>query len=77
MSVSVSQNSWAVCLLTFCETSFEFVELAPHLVQGRDTLKGGPHVVVKLGEKLCFIYLLQAGGRNLFTSFSRNLGFTF
>ena len=35
-SVEENQNSWAfcpctVCCLTFCETSFEFSELAPHL----------------------------------------------
>ena len=34
-SAEESQNSWAVCpctvcLVTFCETSFEFAELAPH-----------------------------------------------
>ena len=30
-SAEESQHSWAVCLLTFCETSFEFAELVPHL----------------------------------------------
>ena len=39
-SAEESQNSWAVCpctvcLLTFCKTSFEFAELAPHSYWGR------------------------------------------
>ena len=32
---------------------------------------------VKLGEKLCYVYLLQAGERNFFSSFANNLGPTF
>ena len=37
-------------------------------------LKEASQVVWNLGEKLPFVYLLQAGKRNFFTHYSHNLG---
>ena len=43
----------------------------------RDALKGGPQVVWSWVAMLRFVYLVQAGERNFFTSFTHNLGPTF
>ena len=43
----------------------------------RESRKGGPQVVWIRVKKLCSVFLLQAGERNFFTSFSHNLEPTF
>ena len=49
----------------------------PDMQEYRESLKGGPQVVLNRVKKLRCVYLLQAGERNFFISFSHNLGPTF